>query len=233
MLTLLGTVGGVGAALFVYLSPHLARARAERSLARWCRSSGTLVLSYDDGPGARMTPRLLDLLAEYRVRATFFASGHAVRGKEAILDRIVAEGHELGCHAHSHRNAWKTWPWAGVADIVAGYRALAPWIRANAIFRPPHGKLTLITWGEIRRRRAPFGWWTIVSGDTPRERRPADAVAAELRAAGGGVVLMHDFDREPERDDWVLTATRALLETAKGEGLAVRSLGEVVGAIRA
>lgn len=233
MLTLLGTIGGVGAALFLYLSPHLARALAERSLTRWCRNSGTLVLSYDDGPGARITPRLLDLLAEYGVRATFFASGRAVRGNEALLDRIVAEGHELGCHAHTHRNAWKTWPWAGVADIAAGYRALAPWIGADAIFRPPHGKLTLLTWWEIHRRSAPLGWWTIVSGDTLRERRPAEAVAAELRAAGGGVILLHDFDREPERDDWVLTATRALLETAKAEMLAVRTLGEALGVIRA
>jgi hypothetical protein len=44
---------------------------------------------------------------------------------------------------------------------------------------------------------------------------------------------LHDFDREAERDDWVLAATRALLETAKAEALAVRTLGQVLGVVRA
>jgi len=232
MLILLASLGGVGAALFVYFSPYLARKREQRCLARSCRDSRTMVLSYDDGPGTRLTPALLDLLAQHEVRATFFASGNAVNGNEGILDRIVAEGHELGCHAHDHRNAWKSWPWRGVADIAAGYRALAPWIPSDAIFRPPHGKMTLPTWWAVRRRGALLGWWTIVAGDTPRARRVSEAAARELRAAQGGVILLHDFDREPERDAWVLAATRALLETSKSEGLQVRTLGEVLEVAR-
>jgi peptidoglycan/xylan/chitin deacetylase (PgdA/CDA1 family) len=232
MLIFLASFGVIGAALFVYFSPYLARKWEERGLARSCRDSRTMVLSYDDGPGTRLTPALLDLLAQHGARASFFASGKAVSGNEEILDRIVAEGHELGCHAHDHRNAWKSWPSDGLADIAAGYRALARWIPGDAIFRPPHGKMTLPTWWAVRRRGAPLGWWTIVSGDTPRERRAPEEAARELRAAQGGVILLHDFDREPERDGWVLDATRALLETSRSEGLEVRTLGEVLEVAR-
>ncbi|MBW1687132.1 MAG: hypothetical protein JRS35_18940, partial [Deltaproteobacteria bacterium] len=45
-------------------------------------------------------------------------------------------------------------------------------------------------------------------------------------------ILLHDFDREPERDAWVLAATRALLEPSKSEGLQVRTLGEVLEVAR-
>ena len=114
-----------------------------------------MVLSYDDGPGTRLTPALLDLLAQYEVRATFFASGNAVNGNEGILDRIVAEGHELGCHSQEHFNACKRVPTRGVADIRSGYRSLDRWVPANGPFRPPYGKLTLASWREVRRCSRP------------------------------------------------------------------------------
>jgi peptidoglycan/xylan/chitin deacetylase (PgdA/CDA1 family) len=175
-----------------------------------------------------MTRKLLDLLAEHGAKATFFLKGCARPGNDAVLDRLVAEGHELGCHAQDHRDAWKVLPGAAIADIRAGYREFSDWIRPDAMFRPPYGKLTLCTWWELRRRGAPLGWWTIVSGDTDRRRRDWSEVTTELRAAGGGVVLMHDLDLEQEHDEWVLEATRALLETARSEGYAVRTLGEVM-----
>ena len=63
-----------------------------------------LSLSFDDGP-SEWTPSLLDALAEYGAHATFFVLGEAVQGREAILQRAVAEGHELGNHTFGHRDS--------------------------------------------------------------------------------------------------------------------------------
>ena len=60
-----------------------------------------LALTFDDGP-SEWTPALLDLFAEHRARATFFVLGSSVAGREKILRRAVAEGHELANHAYSH-----------------------------------------------------------------------------------------------------------------------------------
>ncbi len=212
----------------ISLLPHASRKLAERRLARLCSSTHTLVLSYDDGPSPALTPRLLDLLAEFGAHASFFAMGRSVPGNEAVLSRIVAEGHELGSHSHEHCNAWRALPSRAVADVREGYRALSPWIRPNGPFRPPYGKMTLASWWEVKKRGASLAWWTIVAGDTGHARRPPEEVSQDLLAAKGGVVLLHDLDREAERDEWVLAATRSLLNTAREHGYRVCTLGELL-----
>src|SRR5207244_5463034 len=57
-----------------------------------------VALSFDDGPSPDNTPELLDLLLDYEARSTFFVVGELIRGREAILERAVSLGHELGHH---------------------------------------------------------------------------------------------------------------------------------------
>lgn len=214
----------VGGAWF---SPHALRLLAERRLLRRCRETRSLVLSYDDGPGPTLTPALLDLLAAHGARATFLPLGRRAAEHPEVLDRVAAGGHEIGCHAAFHRNAWKVSPRAGLEDIAAGYARLARWVPPDGLFRPPHGKLTLATWWALRRRGAPLAWWTHDSGDTADVLPSPDDVVEAVRHAGGGVVLMHDFDREAERRGFVLSATERLLTMARQQGLSVRACGEL------
>lgn len=57
-----------------------------------------MALTIDDGPHAASTPPLLDLLAEYGIKATFFLISKNVAGNEALVERMIAEGHEIGNH---------------------------------------------------------------------------------------------------------------------------------------
>ncbi len=61
----------------------------------------TVALTFDDGP-SEWTPPLLDVLAEHNARATFFVLGCHIAGHENILERAVAEGHEIGLHGWDH-----------------------------------------------------------------------------------------------------------------------------------
>src|SRR5918993_4597944 len=62
-------------------------------------NAGPLVaLTFDDSPHATSTPRILDVLAAHDARATFFMIGEYVAGNEAVVRRLIAEGHELGNH---------------------------------------------------------------------------------------------------------------------------------------
>jgi cellulose synthase/poly-beta-1,6-N-acetylglucosamine synthase-like glycosyltransferase/peptidoglycan/xylan/chitin deacetylase (PgdA/CDA1 family)/spore germination protein YaaH len=65
---------------------------------------GLVALTFDDGPDADWTPPILDVLKEKHVPATFFVIGDNVLGESALLQRIVAEGHELGNHSYTHPN---------------------------------------------------------------------------------------------------------------------------------
>jgi peptidoglycan/xylan/chitin deacetylase (PgdA/CDA1 family) len=89
------------------------------------------------------------------------------------------------------------------------------------MFRPPYGKMTLPTYLTIRERGAPVWWWTIDSGDThkslPRPKQITDRILREP----GGIVLMHDMNRSPDRNDFVLETTAALLDLAKQNSINV------------
>jgi peptidoglycan/xylan/chitin deacetylase (PgdA/CDA1 family) len=211
------------------LPAHGLRKLAERRLEARCRERRALVLTYDDGPGPVLTPALLEILAERRARATFFALGRRAQQAPEVLDRVAAAGHEVGCHSFDHRHAWKVSPRAGVADLDEGYRSLARWVRPDGLFRPPYGKLTLATWAALRRRRGRLACWTVVSGDTYAELPRQHDVVEHVVRSGGGVVLMHDFDREPERGEYVTTLTARLLDAAERHGLSPAALGDVLG----
>lgn len=231
-------VGGAAAGLALaaglgaWISPTLlARRRSVRGLGERCRRTRSLVLTYDDGPGPELTHRVLDLLAEYDARASFYLLGRRVANAPEAVDRIAAEGHEIGTHSHEHLHAWKSLPSSAVRDVRRGFEAVERWTGPRPSFRPPYGKLTLATWREVRRRGAPIHWWTHDSHDSWGTPRLPAEFAAALARDGGGVVLMHDFDRDgPDRaarTEYVLETTRRLLETAAAEGLQVRRLADL------
>lgn len=62
----------------------------------------TVYLTFDDGPTYIITDKLLDVLKENNVKATFFVVGKEIEGKENILRRIYNEGHGIGLHTYSH-----------------------------------------------------------------------------------------------------------------------------------
>jgi biofilm PGA synthesis N-glycosyltransferase PgaC len=70
----------------------------------------TISLTFDDGPDAVDTPKLLDLLAEHDVRATFFVTGEQVAKNPDVMRRIVREGHALGNHSLTHVDVGVTTP---------------------------------------------------------------------------------------------------------------------------
>jgi peptidoglycan/xylan/chitin deacetylase (PgdA/CDA1 family) len=209
-----------------YGVPYALRRRQVHSLAARAARERIAVLTYDDGPGRRLTPALLALLASRGVRATFFSLGRRAAADPDTLDGVRAAGHEVGCHAYEHVSAWHSAPGRALRDARRGFRALERWIDGAGWFRPPHGKLDLGTLLWLRARGAGIAWWTLDAGDT-WEKRPDPKYAAErLIAAGGGVVLLHDFDGTEEHDAFVLAATRALLDAAEGHGIRFRALGE-------
>jgi peptidoglycan/xylan/chitin deacetylase (PgdA/CDA1 family) len=211
----------------IYFSPWLWRQYRMSRIQRHVVANRMLALTYDDGPSVALTQPLLDLLNRRAARATFFMLGlHAVQYSD-IADRVLEEGHDIGCHSNQHLNAWKTLPWKSVADIDDGYRNLSRWIQPAGMFRPPFGKMTLPTYWSMRRRKAPVWWWTIDSGDTQEILPNPSEVAEQLRRAGGGIVLMHDLDRTRERNQYVLDLTASLLDVARQEAFNVVPLREL------
>lgn len=225
----IASAGVLAAGAGACAAPMVSRYVAQRRLGRLCAARRALSLTYDDGPGRDATPRLLDLLLRHRARASFFALGWKAESEPSTLDRAVREGHEVGCHSYRHVHPWKSLPWAPASDVSQGFRALAPWVARDGLFRPPYGKLSPFSWAAARAGGARLAWWTHDSGDTWLELPRTEDVAAAVRRDGGGVVLMHDLDRDEPRIAYVLELTERLLVLARSEGLSVVTQGELLG----
>src|SRR5439155_17779698 len=74
----------------------------------WIRVDGPYIaMTFDDGPNAKLTPKLLDLLAAHHIKATFFVLGECVAENSDVLRRAAREGHEIGNNTWSHPNLGK------------------------------------------------------------------------------------------------------------------------------
>lgn len=91
-------------------------------------------LTFDDGPIPEATPFILDTLAQYGAKATFFMVGDNVRKHPELFKRIVDEGHQVGNHTYHHLGSLRHWTATYLMDAMKANKLI------NAhLFRPPHG----------------------------------------------------------------------------------------------
>lgn len=110
----------------------------------FCREKSdrkVVYLTFDDGPHPPETERVLDVLRERGARATFFLIGSKVSGNEAVLRRMLEEGHALGLHTYSHAGTFPLLSFDKMlADVNEGKRAVESVAgKKISLFRPPFG----------------------------------------------------------------------------------------------
>lgn len=208
-----------------FFLPYVLRRRQVAGLRSRCRELRAIVLTYDDGPGSRVTPRLHELLDSFGASATFFPLGCKLEGAETLPDR-----YELGSHSYRHLHAWKNSPMAVYEDIDRGLASVSR-LSSCRLFRPPHGKLTLATLLQVWARGCSMAWWTIDSSDTWPETVPASRIIDRLAREGGGVILLHDHDRLKyrEREEYVIELSRAVLEFSRSADFRICKMSDVIG----
>jgi peptidoglycan/xylan/chitin deacetylase (PgdA/CDA1 family) len=104
--------------------------------------SPEVFLTFDDGPSAEATVQILDVLQRYDIKATFFVLGSNVLRLPDVVQRIVAEGHELALHSHTHPNFLTLTREQKEAEIAQSLSVLHWYFPDLRIrwFRPPYGK---------------------------------------------------------------------------------------------
>ena len=96
-----------------------------------------IYLTFDDGPIPEITPWVLEQLARYEAKATFFVVGDNVRKHPAIFQRLSADGHRVGNHTFHHINGKHTDFEAYLNDVSACAELVE-----TSLFRPPYGRTT-------------------------------------------------------------------------------------------
>lgn len=112
-----------------------------RAFCREKTDRKVVYLTFDDGPYPPETERVLDVLRERGARATFFLIGSKVSGNDAVLRRMLEEGHALGLHTYSHAGTFPLLSFDKMlADVNEGKRAVESVAgKKISLFRPPFG----------------------------------------------------------------------------------------------
>lgn len=169
-----------------------------------------VALTFDDGPHPEHTARVLDLLRDAGVRATFFVVGEKAERHPDVVRRMVREGHAVGTHSYSHdRFLSSRSPKRIERDLVRSLDVLEGLTgKRPTLFRPPVGHSTPRLASVVRKLGLDVVGWTERGLDGLRTAR-SDRVAARLTGAleDGAILLLHDA---AERDDFVPASLDAL-----------------------
>lgn len=154
-----------------------------------------VALTFDDGPHPELTPRLLDILRQNGVRATFYVIGRNVETYPEIARRIVAEGHEIANHSWSHPRLTSL----GASRLRNELTSTSEIIqrvtgRRPTNMRPPYGAINDSVRNSILREH---GMDVIMWSVDPLDwKRPGAEVVRRRLVEGatpGGILLAHDI----------------------------------------
>ena len=205
-----------------------------------------LALTFDDGPDPSWTPKMLDILREKNVPATFFVIGWDANKWPQILRREYAEGHEIGNHTYSHPDwenpnlsptqiRWELYLTERLIESVVGAKSL--------LFRPPYGIDHQPEYAEevshlpiaqdmgyiiIGQKVDPNDWSQL----TPGVPIPAKTIVENVlrEAPKGNIILLHDGGGDRSQ---TLLALPQLIDTLRGQGYEFVLVSDLIGRSRA
>jgi peptidoglycan/xylan/chitin deacetylase (PgdA/CDA1 family) len=192
--------------------------------------SSSMALTFDDGPNPAATPQLLDLLARYEAKVTFFLIGRHVRAFPKIAKEIAARGHSIGNHTESHPSLALLSSVRIAQELDCCDQAIAEATSVTSRWmRPPFGFRGPLLHSIVRRRgNAGVAMWSVMARDW--KTQPAEPVIQRLRRArGGDIVLLHDGDHRALHGDrsHVVKALEYWLPRWKDSGIRFISMDDI------
>lgn len=150
-------------------------------------------ITFDDGPDPDLTPRILDILDRYDVKATFMAMGHNAREHPDLLAEVRDAGHEIGHHSWRHLNFATSTVKETREEVNVGARAVAETAGVDLRwFRPPRGRLTEAALRLVAKHGHDIVLWSVTRGALAERapRRIADHMVGSIDR--GDIILLHD-----------------------------------------
>lgn len=159
-------------------------------------------LTFDDGPHQKATRFVLDTLAQYDAKATFFCIGKNVLAHPKLYAELLANGHTVGNHTQNHMNGWKN----KTTDYLANIHMAAAYIDSH-LFRPPYGRIKRKQAKLLLNSNPPWKiyMWDVLSGDFDHEISPQQCLDNVLKhIAPGSIITFHDSEKAWERMSYAL-----------------------------
>ncbi|MBO3442400.1 polysaccharide deacetylase [Clostridium botulinum] len=189
-------------------------------------------LTFDDGPTRKITPKVLETLDKYNVKATFFVLGQMAKANPDLLKQERAKGHAICNHSYSHDYKLL---YSSANNFLQDFEKSAQIIKS--ILGDYNGKVIRFPGGSYGSKRAPYkqvaknaGYtyvdWNALNGDAEHQHVPADQLVARVQSSTKGknhvVILMHDAATKST----TLEALPRVIEYLKSQGYSFATLDE-------
>jgi peptidoglycan-N-acetylglucosamine deacetylase len=171
------------------------------------KSNDSIVITFDDGPDERVTPKVLEVLKKHQVKATFFCIGMNAEKYPALVKQTFDEGHIIANHSWCHKNMYGFF---SIKKIISDLKRCNDLIKSiigvnPCFFRPPFG----VTNPNMKRALkkfplAPVGW-SLRTLDTVK-KDPNQIMERLRKTCPGDIVLFHDRIENIEKvlDEYLL-----------------------------
>jgi cellulose synthase/poly-beta-1,6-N-acetylglucosamine synthase-like glycosyltransferase/peptidoglycan/xylan/chitin deacetylase (PgdA/CDA1 family)/spore germination protein YaaH len=200
-------------------------------------ASKRVVISFDDGPDPQWTPKILDILKKYNVKAVFFTIGLEAEKYPSLLKRVYREGHEIGNHTFTHPDISNISPYYARIELNLTERLLAAKLGIKPVlFRPPYSvDQEPDTADEVRPLELTQSMGYITVGDKidpddwredprPTPEQTTNAVMDQL--GRGSVILLHDGGGNRSN---TVKALPMIIEGLRARGYEIISVHELLG----
>lgn len=181
------------------------------------RDKKVVYLTFDDGPIPECTPQVLDILAQYGIKATFFmVAENAVRYPE-LLERIRQEGHTIGNHTYHHMRGFQVATSKYLEDVEKAVQVLD-----TKLFRPPHGRMKYSQKCKLLEHGYTIYLWDVLTHDYNSTYSVEHMMKVIKRyTRNGSIITCHDSLKSKDR---ILTLLPQMIEYLIAEGFELRAL---------
>ncbi len=185
--------------MYLVKTPSLIQNLFPNFIWRFSGEQKRIFLTFDDGPIPEVTPWVLNQLARYDAKATFFCVGENVSKYTEIHQQILDEGHTVGSHTNNHLSGWGTENIPYFHNVRRGATLVK-----SELFRPPYGR--------IKPSQVPFLMrhyqiimWDVLSGDFDPKLTRTQCLSNVLDNANtGSIVVFHDSLKAKDKLSYVL-----------------------------
>lgn len=150
-------------------------------------TSNEIFLTFDDGPHPDITPKVLNILAQYNARTCFFCVGENVKKYPETFQNIIDAGQMVGNHTFNHLNGWKTPDNLYLENIEQCSKEVI-----SRCLRPPYGKIKP---SQIKKLKKNYQivMWSVITYDYDSKLSPEACLDIAIKNSGpGDIVVFHD-----------------------------------------
>ena len=162
-----------------------------------------IYLTFDDGPTSRVTPWVLETLAEFNAKATFFCIGNNIEKNPELFKEVIRSGNAVGNHTFNHLKGWKTKTKKYLKDVkqsefimqkhLSTYPEYNYLKKEQPLFRPPYGKFKMNQARQLLNKGYRIVLWDVLSFDwdaNTTEETCYNNVIGNIQE--GSIVVFHD-----------------------------------------